>query len=482
MYVKSVRKSLRSSSLSSVAPAKKETSPAAGTDSKADRFTTLPNHKLSKKIPSFHRYYEILSDSKSVSSMDSLDVQSVYELDNVYETVNEINILRGNSMLIESRRRQAFTRSWSEESLDGLLNASLCGQYSYVPGVGGIIPSSDEVNFLASLPNYHKLLSNFWLMSFILPSGKVYKQLIDLTLPIRTSLQPLLDCFQCTSTQLYNSFLSLQVIGDLYQTYNSQKPPRVDKKKGAQSLSWDKSFSSQGIVTSKILRLIMRVSEDFKLNTEKLNDFLYGISHLTDTESFCMSWVSFVKGNFPVMDISVSARHSASIFLIYSRTRNYSCPEVKNFVPSHLQRATWFLQSVAKETEKMSSYSVHSLCQKFLMDVKASQSGNAIALSAKKVTISRQKIKHDPCILTIGSKHLGVVNGMYSQRLPNPTSVYYSYRDIQGWFLNQSLNILTLKLQKGTEGTDNVIIKSNSLDTIDLLLKDFFEVAPFYHK
>ena len=476
MYVKSVRKSLRTTSLSSIAPTKKGAVPYT----RADKSITLPG----KKVPSFHRYYEILSDTtKSLTSLDSFDTQSEYELGNPYETINEIKLLRGNSMLIESRRRRAFTKSWSEESLDDLLHVSTCDQSNHAPGVC-TISSADEVNFLDSLPNYHKLLSDFWLMSFILPNGKVYKQLIDLTLPVETSLQPLLNCFQCASTQQsHNAFLTVQVIGDLYQTYNTHKSSRADRNKGVQSLSWDKSFSSQGVVTSKIVRLIMRVSEDYKLNKEKLNEFLYAMSHLSDTELFCMSWVSFVKGNFPVMDTSMSARHSACIFLIYKRIRSSNYPEIKKFVPSHLQKANWFFQSVAKEAEKIGYYSVHSLCQKFLMDVKTSQSGNAIAISTKRVYMLHHKIKHDPCILTIGSKHLGIVNGLYSQRIPNPTSDYYHYRDIQGWLLNQKLNLVTLKFRKGTDEMDNVIIiKSSSLNTIDLMLKDFFQVAPFYHK
>ena len=479
MYVKSVRKSLRTTSLSSIAPAKKEVVPI----SVADKSVTLPAHNLGKKVPSFHSYYEVLSDTKSLSSLDSFDTQSEHDRDSMYSTINEIKIMRGNSMLIESKRRQAFTKSWSEESLNDLLRTSTCDQFNSLSGTVSNISSSDEVSFLNSLPNYHKLLCDFWLMCFLLPNGKVYKQLIDLTIPIETSLQPLLNCFQCTSKQQsHNSYLSIQVIEDLYQTYNTQKISRAEKKKGIQSLSWDKSFISQGVVTSKIVRLIMRVSADYNLNSDKLDEFLYGISHLSDNEQFCMSWVSFVKGNFPVLDTSISARHSACIFLIYKRIRSYNYPEVKNFVPSHLQKANWFLQLVAREIETIGSYSVHYLCQKFLMDIKASQSGNAIALCAKKVYMLHHKIKHDPCILTIGSKHLGIVNGIYSHRTPNPTSVHYHYRDIQGWFLNQKLNLVTLKLREGTESKDNVIINSNSLNSMDLLLKDFFQVAPFYQK
>ena len=148
--------------------------------------------------------------------------------------------------------------------------------------------TSFKMSSLNSLPDWKRLLSDFWPMCFVLPNGKVYTQLIDLTVCIQESLQSLLNCFQ-HSYPSHNSCLTLQVIGDLYQTY---KPQKSSKKKGIQFVEWNNSFSNQGVVTSKVVKVSLREDTDVSLSSERMEEFVYGMSHLCESEMFCMSWVS----------------------------------------------------------------------------------------------------------------------------------------------------------------------------------------------
>ena len=201
-----------------------------------DKYLSLPTHVNQNSRISFHKYYEILTDDKHDSSYDSCECtkKSESDFENLYETIKDIRILRGRTNLVMSKRVRNVISKNSQQILKS--------------------PSLDEDRlskecmFLNSLPDWKRLLSDFWPMCFVLPNGKVYTQLIDLTVCIQESLQSLLSCFQ-HSHPSHNSCLTLQVIGDLYQTY---KPQKSSKKKGIQFVEWNNSFSNQGVVICKV--------------------------------------------------------------------------------------------------------------------------------------------------------------------------------------------------------------------------------------
>ena len=428
---------------------------------------SLPTHVNENSRISFHKYYEILTEDKYNSSIDSCDCKSESESDNLYETIKDIQILQAKTTLVMSKRRlnaisktRTIVRNPSPDT-DRLSKGSI---------------------FLSSIPDYKILLADFWPMCFVLPNGKVYTQLINLTVCIQESLQSLLSCFQ-HSYASPNSYLTLQVIGDLYQTY---KPHKSSKKKGIQFVEWNNSFSNQGVVTSKVVKVSMREDTDVSLSSERLEEFVYRMNHLCESEMFCMSWVSFVKGSLPVMNMSASALYSACIYLVYKRIPGNEDVDVKKFVPSHLQKSKYFFNSVRKEIDEIESRSVYSLYQDFIAHVQASKYGNALSLSVKKVYVKNHKVKYNPCILSLGAEYIGITDRMCSHHHTDPFSVSYHHTDIHGWFLNEKLNLITLKLQflhdnGSDEGDNHLIIKSKIPNTVDMLFQDFFHTTPYYH-
>ena len=434
-----------------------------------EKYFTLPTHVNDNSRISSHNYYEILGEDNYSSSFGSCDCKSESDFDNIYETIKDIHILRGKTNLVMSKRgRNAISKTSRpivrSESLD---EDSL----------------SKENIFLSSLPDFKKLLTDSWPMCFILPNGKVYTKLIDLTVCIQESLQSLLSCFQ-HSYPSPNSCLTLQIIGDLYQTY---KPHKSSKKKGIQFVEWNNSFSNQGVVTSKVVKVSFREDKDVSLSSEKIEEFVYRMSHLCESEIFCMSWISFVKGSFPAMNMSVSALYSACVYLVYERIHDNKDIDVKKFVPPHLHKSKTYLNCVRKEIVEIKYRSVWSLYQHFITHFQTSKYCNALSLSAKKVYVRNHKIKYSPCILSLGADYIGITDLMCSHHHTDPVSVSYHHTDIRGWFLNEKHNFITLKLQSlhangSNEDGNHLIIKSKIPSTVDMLFQDFFHVAPYYHR
>ena len=336
------------------------------------------------------------------------------------------------------------------------------------------IPETSDSNSQLTFPIcLNKLLNDYWLMSFILPNSKVYKQLIDLTLPIETILQPLLNCFDHSYTSP-DAYLSIQVVGDMYQTYNTQKSSRTDKKKGTQSLGWKMSFSSQGVLTSKIVGIKLRVDVTAKLNSIKLERFLYEMNHLSESDFFCMSWVSFVKGNFPVLDTSISAHLSACIFLIYVAIPNCKIKEVNQFVPSHLKKVISHMNSIREEIRTMKYSDTLSICHLFLKNLSPSRSGNAISLPVVKVKKLSMRLKYINCIFVVGNYHIGIVRieneSVYGKL--DTFSEFWHFSEIRGWSIISAKEIVFIQLAQRVKSLEKMIsFLSPNTDFIGSLLK-----------
>ncbi|KAI6650668.1 hypothetical protein LOD99_7719 [Oopsacas minuta] len=358
------------------------------------------------------------------------------EESHVYEQVNYTEMLHDDNVFLNSR--------------------SNTGQPSEL-----IKPS-----FLDSLTDCHKLLQDFWPMCFTLNSGETYLQLVDLTVSIEESLQRLFNCFK-HSYPSPNSFLTLQVIGDLYQTYEPQKS---SKKKGMQSIDCRNSFTSQGIVTSKIVRVSLRADIDASLNEEKLERFLYEMSHLSESEMFCMSWISFVKGSFPVMNLSVSARHSACIFLIYMRVPGNKNIELNKFVPSHLQKMP-HLEKILEELERMHASDTMTICNLMLDNLRISRSGNAISLPVVKIKKLSMRLKYIDCIFVIGKQHIGITPKMNESLEPDNSSEFWTFSQIEGWFVKPGDDVVFIKLSPHSKSQDTLMFRSPNAGFIDAYFK-----------
>ncbi|KAI6650667.1 hypothetical protein LOD99_7718 [Oopsacas minuta] len=324
-------------------------------------------------------------------------------------------------------------------------------------------------SFLDSLTDCHKLLQDFWPMCFTLNSGETYLQLVDLTVSIEESLQRLFNCFK-HSYPSPNSFLTLQVIGDLYQTY---KPQKSSKKKGMQSIDCRNSFTSQGIMTSKIVRVSLRADTDASLNEEKLERFLYEMSHLSESEMFYLSWVSFVKGSFPVMNLSVSARHSACIFLVYKRITEKKSVEVGKFVPSHLQKMP-HLEKLLEELERMHASDTMTICNLMLDNLRISRSGNAISLPVVKIKKLSMRLKYIDCIFVIGKQHIGITPKKHQSSEPDNSSEFWTFSQVGAWFVKPGDDIVFIKLSPHSKCKDSLMFISPNTDFIDAFFKHIF--------
>ena len=322
-------------------------------------------------------------------------------------------------------------------------------------------PGTRHTQSQLTLPiSLDKLLNDYWLMCFLIPNGKVYKQMIDLTIPIQTSLQPFLKCFGHSATSP-DAYLTIQVIGDLYQTYNAEKSSRtVKKKKKIMSLGWGMSFTRQGVVTSKIVRIKLREDATVKLNADRLNEFLFGMNNLSESELFCMSWVSFVKGNFPVMDKSVSAHHSACIFLIYSEIPGCKIKEVNQFVPSQLKKVISHITLIREEIRTMKSYDTLAISRLFLGNVNTSRSGNAISLPIVKIKKLSFRLKYIDCNFVIGKQHIGITR-IENESLPDKLdnfSEFWNFAEIRGWSVISAEDLVFIELAQRVKSTEKTIV------------------------
>ena len=331
---------------------------------------------------------------------------------------------------------------------------------------------SNERNFKNSLPKYQQLLNDYWVMFFLLPNGKVYKQLINLTIPIQTSLQPLLKCFDYTLTSP-DAYLTIQVIGDLYQTYNTEKSSRtVKKKKKIMSLGWKMPFSSQGVVTSKIVRIKLREDTTARLNSDRLNEFLFGINHTSESELFCMSWVSFVKGNFPVLDPPISAFYSACIFLIYRLTQDdLEDIDVNTFVPSHLKKVVSHTNTIKEEIRMMKYSDPISINRLFLDNLNASRSGNGISLPITRLIKASAKLKNIDCIFVIGKYHIGItrIENESTFTKADAISEFWHFSKILGWFIQPEDGIVFIQLKSDIDSCDNLVFFSHNVHFVDFI-------------
>ncbi|KAI6655531.1 hypothetical protein LOD99_2030 [Oopsacas minuta] len=331
-------------------------------------------------------------------------------------------------------------------------------------------PSSDseKSSFLDKLPDYSKLLKDYWPMSFILPNLKVYKQLINLALPVQDSMQLLLNCFQ-HSYSSPNSFLIIQVIGELYQTYRPQKSFSVDVKNKIHFIDWKKSFASQGVVTSKIVRVTVRDGIDVRLNSDKLNEFVCRMNDLSDSDLFCISWIGFVKGIFPVRDNTLSKCYSACTTLIYRRISGNRNVDVQKFVPSHLQRVSPHVHSIQAEVESMSKHDTMSVFNIFLEKLTDSRSSNAISLPIVLVKKLPSRLKHVNCIFVIGTNHIGIKQIECGVEVSTHGSIceFWHYSDIMGWFVQPADDVVFIQLNQLVESSDNLIFLSPNAEFID---------------
>ena len=322
-----------------------------------------------------------------------------------------------------------------------------------------------KMTSLNHLPDYKRLLADFWPMCLVLPNGKVYTQLIDLTVCIQESLQSLLSCFQ-HSYASPNSYLTLQVIGDLYQTY---KPHKSSKKKGIQFVEWNDSFSNQGVVTSKVVKVSMREDTDVSLSSERLEEFVYRMSHLCESEMFCMSWVSFVKGSLPVMNMSASALYSACIYLVYKRIPDNEDVDVKKFVPSHLQVLS-HINAVQTEVERKNPSDTMSIFNLFFEHLDRSLCGNAISFPAVMIKKLSLKLKKVNCVLVIAKQHILVTEDANQSSNSNFIFAFWKFTQIRDWFIKSDENILFIQLSSDLKSTDNLIFQTPSAECINFLL------------
>ena len=326
--------------------------------------------------------------------------------------------------------------------------------------------TSFKMSSLNSLPDWKRLLSDFWPMCFVLPNGKVYTQLIDLTVCIQESLQSLLSCFQ-HSHPSHNSCLTLQVIGDLYQTY---KPHKSSKKKGIQFVEWNNSFSNQGVVTSKVVKVSLREDTDVSLSSERMEEFVYGMSHLCESEMFCMSWVSFVKGNFPVMNMSVSALYSACIYLVYKRIPGNEDVDVKKFVPSHLQKLS-HLNTVQIEIERISTSDAMSIFNLFYYNLINSPCLDAKSFPVVMMKKLSFKLKKIDCVLVVTKQHILIIADENRSSNSDVIFSFWKFTQVRGWLVKSDDNILFIQLSKDLKSPDNLIFQTPSAECINCLLR-----------
>ena len=322
-----------------------------------------------------------------------------------------------------------------------------------------------KTTLLNTLPDFKKLLADSWPMCFVLPNEKVYTQLIDLTVCIQESLQSLLSCFQ-HSYPSPNSCLTLQIIGDLYQTY---KPHKSSKKKGIQFVEWNNSFSNQGVVTSKVVKVSFREDKDVSLSSEKIKEFVYRMSHLCESEIFCMNWISFVKGSFPVMNMSVSALYSACVYLVYERIHDNKDIDVKKFVPSHLHKYS-HINTVQREIERISSSDTMSIFNLFFDNLNRSLCLNAISFPVVMMKKSMLKFRKIDCVLVIAKQHMLTIPDDNRTSNSDHIFAFWKFTQVRGWFVQSDDNILFIQLSSDLKSPDNLIFQTPSAECINFLL------------
>ena len=232
------------------------------------------------------------------------------------------------------------------------------------------------------------------------------------------------------------------------------------------------SFSCQGVVTSKIVRIKLRVDAEARLNSNKLNEYLYEMNHLSESDLYCISWTSFVKGNFPILDPSVSEFYSACLFLIYNRVYGRTEDiEVKQFVPSHLQKFISHLSSIQQEIRTMKYSDTLSMCRVFLDNLNGSRSGNAISMQIVKFKKLAIGLKYIDCIFVIGKCHIGIIRveneSVYAT--VDTFSEFWHFSEIMGWFIQPENDIVFIQLKSDMDSSNNLVFFSHIVHFIDFI-------------
>ena len=335
----------------------------------------------------------------------------------------------------------------------------------------------DTPNFLTALPDLTKLLKDYWPIYIILPNQMVYKQLINFSLPIQDSLQLLLNCFMHSYTTPV-SFLIIQVVGELYQTYRTLKYSLFDCRKRIQFIDWKKSFLIQGVHTGKIIRISFRPGVSAILDSDRLSDFLYTVNNLSDSELFSMILVCFVKGILPIKDESVSKTLTTCICLIHKRISGSKYIDAPKFTPSPLQGVSSHFKSIQTEAESMTTCDIVSLYDTFMETLNTLPSGNAISFPIVLVKSHLNSLKHINCILMVSENHIGISeleNGFdFSKR----DAIYKSWHfsDILGWFVQPADDVVFIQLDNSIESSDNLIFLSPNSDFIDSIFSQFLGI------
>lgn len=305
----------------------------------------------------------------------------------------------------------------------------------------------------------------------------MYKQLINLSLPVQDSLQLLLNCFEHSYTTV-SSFLTVQLVGELYQTYRTLKYSLFDCRKRIQFIDWNKSFFTQGVQTSKIIRITFRVGVRARLDSNKLSDFLYTVSNLSDTELFSMSCVCFVKGIFPIKDESVSKTLTACICLIHKRISRDKNIDPPKFTPLHFRGVSSHFKSIQTEAESLSTCDTASLYDTFMETLNTCPSGNAISFPIVIVKKHLNILKQINCTFMVSGNHIGVSdvdNGVdFSKN--DAISKSWHFSDVQGWFVQPTDNVVFVQLDESVVSSDNLIFLSPNSDFIDCLFSQFLGI------
>ena len=336
-------------------------------------------------------------------------------------------------------------------------------------------PRPSTPSFLTALPDLTKLLRDYWPIYIILPNQKVYKQLINFSVPVQDSLQLLLNCFEHSYTSP-GSFLIVQVVGELYQTYRTLKYSLFDCRKRIQFIDWKKSFFIQGVQTSKIIRITFRVGVSARLDSDRLSEFLYTVNNLSDTELFYMNCVCFVKGIFPIRDESVSRTLTACVYLIHKKISGTKYIDATKFIPSHFRGVSSHFRSIQTEAESMTTSG--RVYDTFMETLNKYPSGNAISFPIVIIKKYSDSLQHINCVFMVSGNHIGVseLENEVDFSKSDANNKFWHFSDILGWFVQPADDVVFIQLDKSIESSANLIFLSPNSDFIDCLFSQFLGI------